>query len=169
MGKVQTEETRKLLPSNGISVLLLPTRCSFAAASKSMGKVLIGEGDDGCRRVGSGGSYDEHMKVGEVGGVLWAIRAQLSGVSEEVSLLMNKVDLGLSMVMGLGSESFEKPMPTRKDALVRAEGNAEMDGLGLSKRGPMSLEHVGAHELFVLTLYGGLKLFLGPVSPLSWA
>ncbi|KAG6716236.1 hypothetical protein I3842_04G038500 [Carya illinoinensis] len=44
---------------------------------------------------------DSGKKLGEVEGVFWAVKAQLSGLLEEVSLLMQKVDMGLSMVMGL--------------------------------------------------------------------
>lgn len=118
-------EIGMFLPSNGVSyasVLRLPASslagCNSATASK--GKVPSGEGDNGCCLVGSGGSSDECTKVKKVEGVLWAVRAQLSRVLEEVNVLIIKVDLGLSMVMGLGSEPTEKVGPMRMDVFVRA-------------------------------------------------
>ncbi|KAG6680391.1 hypothetical protein I3842_13G039400 [Carya illinoinensis] len=48
-----------------------------------------------------GGSSDDYKNMGDVEGVLWAVRAQLSRVLQEVSSLMKRVDLGLNMVMGL--------------------------------------------------------------------
>ncbi|KAG6676787.1 hypothetical protein I3842_15G169000 [Carya illinoinensis] len=53
----------------------------------------------------TGTSLVRGKTVGEVEGVLWAVKAQLSGVLKEVSLLVQKVDLGLNMVMGLGKET----------------------------------------------------------------
>lgn len=42
------------------------------------------------------------LRMGEVDGILWAFRAQLMGVMENVRDLMIKVDKGLYLVMGLG-------------------------------------------------------------------
>lgn len=46
--------------------------------------------------------FDRDTKLGEIEGVFWDVRAKLSGVFQEVSILMKKVDMGLSMAMRLG-------------------------------------------------------------------
>lgn len=41
--------------------------------------------------------------LGDVEGVLWEVRGHLSGLTEEISALMRKVDWGLSVLMGQGN------------------------------------------------------------------
>ncbi|KAG6712711.1 hypothetical protein I3842_05G115900 [Carya illinoinensis] len=48
-----------------------------------------------------------NVKLGEIEGVFWDVRARLSGVFQEVSTLMKKVDLGLSYVMEIGKHSSD--------------------------------------------------------------
>lgn len=55
------------------------------------------------KKAGGGGSWypDGCSGVGEVEGVLWAVRAELLGVMEKMNGLMSQVDLGLGLIMGL--------------------------------------------------------------------
>lgn len=47
--------------------------------------------------VGGGWHFDGCLRVGEVEDVLWAVRAELLGVMEHVSGLINKVDMGYGL------------------------------------------------------------------------
>lgn len=58
---------------------------------------------------GVGGLYS--MGIPMVGEVeeLWAARVELSGVVEKIKCLMTKIDMGLNLVMGLGSGLSSPP------------------------------------------------------------
>ncbi|KAG6649770.1 hypothetical protein CIPAW_07G233500 [Carya illinoinensis] len=56
-------------------------------------------------------SSDRGIKLGEIEGVFWDIKAKLSGVLQEVAFLMNKVDIGLSMAMGRGKGIASATLP----------------------------------------------------------
>lgn len=59
------------------------------------------------------GAFVECLKVGEVEGVMWAVRAQLKGVIKNVRDLMIKLGKGLALVMGLvgGSAVAQGTLP----------------------------------------------------------
>ncbi|KAF5456983.1 hypothetical protein F2P56_021124 [Juglans regia] len=73
------------------SVLRSPTCIPAESSPAAEGKNKALVGNKGCQ-----------VTLGEVEGVLWAIKAQLTGVMENVRNLMIKVDKGLDLVMGLG-------------------------------------------------------------------
>lgn len=73
------------------SSTMLPIEGSSTAKRK--GKALIG--GKRCQVSSGTGAFVGCLRVGEMEGVLWAVRAQLPRVMEKVKDLMTKVDKGL--------------------------------------------------------------------------
>ncbi|KAG7970238.1 hypothetical protein I3843_07G072300 [Carya illinoinensis] len=48
------------------------------------------------------GISDSGTRLGEIEGVFWDVKSKLSGVLQDIAILMKKVDLGLGMAMGRG-------------------------------------------------------------------
>lgn len=69
--------------------------------------------------------------VGEVE-ELWAARVELTGVVEKIKCLMTKVDMGLNLVMGLGSGLSGPPHISSLAPIINGLKMANGRGNGLS-------------------------------------
>ncbi|KAG2685690.1 hypothetical protein I3760_10G137600 [Carya illinoinensis] len=83
----------------------LATPASYAAAlSGATGECSavqeLQEDKSGCCPVVVEGISDSGTTLGEIEGVFWDVKSKLSGVLQEIATLVNKVDMGLGMVMG---------------------------------------------------------------------
>ncbi|XP_040997269.1 uncharacterized protein LOC121243239 [Juglans microcarpa x Juglans regia] len=104
-----------------------------SSAAEGKGKALVG--DKGCQ-----------VTLGEVEGVLWAVRAQLTGVMEYLRDLMIKVDKGLDLVMGLGGGS-------KMDAPGEGGGRGrshEFEGLKCASTWHLDVSQIGSLDIGII-------------------
>ncbi|KAF5482166.1 hypothetical protein F2P56_002755 [Juglans regia] len=160
-------EEGSLHPSNEASyaaALSLPARSvsnTVADRYQAMGERLGSVGNLFSRLITVKGDTRASVvgpMLGDVG-VLWEVRGHLSGISEEISTLMSKVDWGLSVIIGQGSgkEAAGKAFDEAYD-----KAGKEATGMGLRRK---VLPRLGRKTGSPRGPSGGLRLHLGPEPP----